>query len=69
MKKVKLFTADGGFVADVKIPPFLPGKDPDVIMWGQRFFKRHSEVRSPDGDYLDYRECFVYAVPPELSTG
>jgi len=56
MNKVDLFVKTGEFVATVDILPFLPGLEPDVILWGSRFFMKNSE-----GKYL---ECFVYAVPP-----
>ncbi len=55
MNKTDLFTKDGRFVTTVDVPPFLPGLEADVIMWGSRFFMRDTE-----GKYL---ECFVYAVP------
>lgn len=59
MFQVKLFTQDGGFVANVEIPPFKSW--PDVLLWGQRIFQK-AQTLDPDG-LATYRECFAYAVP------
>lgn len=40
MNRIELWTRDGGFVAVVEIPTFLPGKNPEVIMWGTRVFQQ-----------------------------
>lgn len=38
MLRVDLYTADGGFVTTVIVPPMQPM--PDVIVWGDRHFTR-----------------------------
>lgn len=64
---VKLFTKDGGFVAEEVVPPFNIA--PEVIVWGQRTFI------APDVDYLvrlaeveageiAYVEAFAYYILP-----
>lgn len=50
---VRLETADGRFVANVEVLPFLSA--PDVILWGERHFKLHQDQENP----ATYRECFV----------
>lgn len=63
-KTVRLYTGtteEKGFVAEVKIPRFAHGGDPDVLIWGQRFFKRSGAVDS--NMEWKYLECFVYCVP------
>lgn len=39
MQPVVLYTRDGGFVVSGAVPPFLPGKEADVLKWGSRVFK------------------------------
>ncbi len=58
MVLVRLETSDGRFVANVEVLPFLTA--PDVILWGQRYFKLH--LLNP----ATYRECFVAV---SLTTG
>jgi hypothetical protein len=53
MKTVKLAIADGGFVADIEMPPFL--KMPEVIVWGIRTFAHYTDD--------EYREVGSYFVP------
>ena len=54
---VTLYTAGRNEVVAVLLPPF---KDPpDVIWWGARFFVWREDEK-------EYREGFVYHVPPEL---
>ena len=55
MHEVVLYTTDGEIVTTVLIPPFPPGHEPDVIMWGERFFKRTDFI----GVGPQYRECFT----------
>lgn len=50
MKEVKLYTAKGNYVITVLIPSFMEGHDPDVIIWGERFFRRVEGL---------YAECFT----------
>jgi hypothetical protein len=38
MKRIELWTRTG-FVAVVEILPFLPGKHPEVVIWGERVFQ------------------------------
>lgn len=55
MHKVKLLTNTFLFVAEVELPPFVIM--PEVLIWGQRFFKQASEDT--------YTEVFAYAVMVE----
>lgn len=59
--KVKLYTNDDRFVAEVVVLPFKTM--PEVLIWGSRVFKLHG-VNA-------YREVFAYSVPitaPEDAT-
>ena len=49
MKEVDLYTEKADYVCTAQIPPFMPGHDPEVLMWGSRVFQR-------ENDY--YREVF-----------
>jgi hypothetical protein len=62
MIQIRLAVRDGGHVADVTIPPFQGF--PDVVVWGQRFFAFHHEMKE-DGDpcRAEYREIFAYWIP------
>ncbi len=55
--KVKLFTRDGGFVADLQIHPFK--LMPEAIAWGSRFFVRN--VFMDTTETYGYTEAFCYA--------
>lgn len=58
MRRVKLYTSDGGFVVAGVIPPFLPGLEAEVVIWGVRVFKL---VRSPSGEpAVDFEQSFAY---------
>lgn len=61
MKRVRLETADGKFVFDGEILPFLPIGNlspwPRVLIWGERFFMIHDEAPP-----ATYREVFVASV-------
>lgn len=52
METVKLFTRDGGFVAEVEIPRFTPPAE--VLQWGSRLF-----VRTPEGEYREGMAFYV----------
>jgi hypothetical protein len=74
--KVRLFTRDGGYVADAEIPPF--NEFPDVIIWGERFFVAPDVDRVPRPvlefhaveEQHAYVEAFTYAiVPPAVGWG
>lgn len=62
MRRVKLYTSDGGFVVAGYVPPFLEGKEADVLLWGDRVF-RLTRV----GDHVcgkaivDHDQALVYA--------
>lgn len=58
--EVKLFTRDGGFVADIVTLPFQ--LMPEVILWGERFFMRNVSFDSGQG--YGYTEAFCYAYVP-----
>lgn len=51
-RKVTLQTADGTFVHEGVIVPFI--KRPDVIMWGMRLFRHFTDSI--------YREAFFYVL-------
>lgn len=51
-RKVRLETADGAFVHEGIIIPFV--KRPDVILWGTRLFRHVSDSL--------YREAFYYVL-------
>lgn len=51
-RKVRLETADGSFVHEGIIVPFV--KRPDVILWGTRVFRHVTDSI--------YREAFFYAL-------
>ena len=64
-KEVELYRgttlAPRDLVAKVPVPRFAGGHEPDVIIWGNRVFKRSGDVN----ENLDwkYLECFAYTVP------
>lgn len=63
MRKVQLQTSDGRMVTEGLIPPFLPPAgaargEPDVIVWGSRFFT--FAVNTPA--HAVYREAFMVAL-------
>lgn len=62
--KVKLFTADGGFVHEQTIPWFKA--PPDIVIWGERFFSRADTSEAErDGTIAHrYAEGFTYALVP-----
>ena len=51
MIETNLYTRAGDLVATVLVPPFLPGQEADVLIWGDRHFLRHTDGR--------YFECFA----------
>lgn len=57
--QVKLYTAEGGFVHEARIPPF--NEAPKVVFWGIRVFAFHAMEKRPDGA-VEYREVFAYAL-------
>lgn len=57
MKKVKLFTKNGGFVTNVLIPPF--NEPPKGILWGQRLFF----IKDVDNYYEDFWVAAVISGP------
>lgn len=72
MMPVRLETADGHFVHDGHILPFLTGY-PKILFWGERVFLLHEEPKLPeDSDAAEsaarlgapaiYREEFCAAV-------
>lgn len=70
----RLFTPEGGFVAEVNVP--VMEYKPDVLIWGARVFLRldsyelvefereanNIEGAAPEGCYI---EAFAYHIPPE----
>jgi hypothetical protein len=64
MLPVQLFTNDGGFVASGRIPPFLSGLEPHVVVWGDRTFclARHESTRDPAAPLLKYVDVFAVAL-------
>lgn len=63
MQRVKLYTADGGFVVAGQLPPFLAGREAQVVLWGARVFQLSGE-RRPAGEptVLLYTEVFAVAL-------
>lgn len=59
MKKISLYSSTGAFVTSVNAPLIAL---PELIQWGERFF-------AFDLAEDEYRECFVYIVPPSENTG
>lgn len=57
MLKVKLCTRDGGFVAEINVPPLNPPYE--VILWGQRVFVW-------DGKAQFYREGLMFVDPSAI---
>lgn len=58
MRRVKLFTVGGGFVVAGSVPPFLPGFEAEILIWGIRTFKL---VRGPDrSPVTDKDDAFAY---------
>lgn len=55
--KITLYTADMKLVVEKDIPPFMPGHEPRVVMWGVRAFALIDE------EELHYREIFLYVIP------
>jgi hypothetical protein len=56
----------GGFVVAGHIPPFVEGYEPDVLVWGERFFKANlnddgNAIVDQDGALL-YTEAFAVAL-------
>lgn len=57
MKKVILYTKEGGFVVSGRVPVF--NEPPAFLIWGDRTF----EYRSTDDENVDlYYECFAVAL-------
>lgn len=65
-RRVKLYTASGGFVHEQEILPF--NEPPDTVIWGIRIFAKrpHSLKIDPEsGEHSwDYIEGFAYALVP-----
>jgi hypothetical protein len=68
--KVKMFSRDGGFVAEAVIPAF--NDPPEAILWGVRLFvlpqpenygHRHVRDLPPETDVTAYVEAWAYAIP------
>jgi hypothetical protein len=57
-----LYTKDGQFVTDVKIPPFQPRVE--ILCWGSRYFLH---VHDKLDDSLVYKEVLAFFVPPEYT--
>jgi len=72
--KIKLFSHDGGLVAEITIPPF--NDPPEALLWGSRLFVLpnsdnygHRHVRELPGEtnIVFYVEAWAYMVPmPEV---
>lgn len=63
-EKTRLYTPEGGFVAEVDLPPF--NTKPEVLIWGARVFVHVDSfldlTEDEDGCYV---EAFAYYVPFE----
>lgn len=62
MIKVRLITYGGNYVTSTLIPPFVEGKEPGVIHWGNRTFTYGGWVQSVNGNIMLYVETFAYTV-------
>lgn len=67
--KIKLYARDGGFVAEVVIPPF--NDPPEALLWGSRLFvlpnannygHRHVCALPTEPEIVHYVEAWAYAV-------
>ena len=63
MVETRLVAIDGGFVADVRVPPFIA--PPAALIWGERVFLRDPYSKVVEGDTARpiYKESFTYTVP------
>jgi hypothetical protein len=63
---VDLFTNQNGnpagYVQTISLPPFMPGLEPEVVVWGSRTFKKHSVMSAINPSNRCYIECFSYWV-------
>lgn len=60
---VRLYTQAGDFVVEGEIPSF--NKAPDVLIWGERFFRHSHKSSGPAPYYVAYyvyEEAFTVAL-------
>jgi hypothetical protein len=71
MERIDLLTAApwSEFVATVEVPAFAPGLKADVILWGNRFFKRHAEQSRFHTNHAAYVEVFGVVAIREATNG
>lgn len=68
MQPVMLYARDGGFVVSGLVPPFLLGKEADVLLWGDKVFTldRNSDGKAAVNREFDnaliYTEAFAIAL-------
>ncbi len=62
--RIRLVTREDDLVGIFEIPPFQ--KPPEVVVWGGRVFELDVEKFDDpeDGAACQYRECFMYVIPP-----
>lgn len=61
MQPVQLYTRNGGFVVSGHVPPFQPGLEADIIVWGDRTFALQPD-KPAHGGPLRYVEVFAVAL-------
>lgn len=54
---VKLFTNDGGFVVEGKVPRY--NEPPEVMLWGERIFIRDPFRIDTNDQWVRYREAWT----------
>lgn len=57
---VKLYAQAGGFVVEGEIPRF--NDPPEILIWGERFFRYSCIVFENGVDHLVYTEAFTVAL-------
>lgn len=66
MQPVKLLTRNGELVTYGSVPPFMIGKEAEVLLWGSRVFSlEYDKKGEPSYDvsgHLVYRESFAVAL-------
>jgi len=65
MLNVQLQMPDGVLIAIATLPPFTV--EPDILVWGSRFFRRHPDPTDADG--LVYREASIFHITNSAIVG
>lgn len=67
-RSIRLRTMDGRFVADIR-SPFVAAmsendKAPEIVLWGERLFRRDDQAVTSHRLPVEYVEGFMYVVLP-----